>query len=260
MYKVVFYNINEVMTVKKIKFDLTSRALHILAMTFMLLDHMWATVCSDYSWMTQVGRIAFPIFAFMTVEGFVHTSSLKKYMGRMFLFAVITEIPFNLMLSGSIIYPYHQNVLWTFLIGLSVIYLNDRARKKGKWWLSLITAAGTALLGYVIGMITFVDYNGAGVLTVLVFYFLRERKWWCYILQLAALYYINVEMLQGLTFGVELFGHSFEIVQQGLALFALPFIWLYRGRRGKKTKAFQYFCYAFYPAHMIVLWLIMTYM
>ncbi len=245
---------------EKRKFDLTSRSLHIIAMALMLLDHMWATVCTNQQWMTQVGRIAFPIFAFMTVEGFVHTSNFKKYMGRMLVFAVITEIPFNLMISGRLYNPYHQNVLWTFIIGLSLMYLNELARKKGKWWLTLITAAGTSLLGYMVGLITFVDYNGAGVLMVLVFYFFRERKWWNYLLQFAALYYINVEMLKGLFFNIELFGHSFEVVQQGLALFALPIIWLYKGRRGKKTKAFQYFCYAFYPAHMIVLWLIMTYM
>ena len=244
---------------EKRRIDISSIWLHIFAMIFMLLDHMWATVLSDYQWMTCVGRIAFPIFAFMTVEGYVHTSNFKKYMTRLLISAVISEIPFNLMLSGSVIYPYHQNVLWTFLIGLSLVHLNELAKKKEKLWLTLITAIGTAAVGFVIGMITFVDYNGAGILTVLAFYFFRGRKWWNYIIQLAALYYINVEMLQGLTFNIEIFGHSVEIVQQGLALFSLPFIWLYRGRQGKKSKAFQYFCYAFYPAHMLVLWLIMTY-
>lgn len=244
---------------EKRRFDISSVWLHIFAMTFMLLDHMWATVLSDYQWLTCVGRIAFPIFAFMTVEGYVHTSNFKKYMTRLFISAVISEIPFNLMLSGSVLYPYHQNVLWTFLIGLSLVHLNELAKKKEKMWLTLLAAIGTTALGFVIGMVTFVDYNGAGILTVLVFYFFRERKWWNYIIQLAALYYINVELLQGLTFNVELFGHTVEVVQQGLALFALPFIWLYNGRQGKKSKAFQYFCYAFYPAHMLVLWLIMTY-
>ena len=244
---------------KERKFDLTSRWLHIFAMSFMLLDHMWATVLSDYGWMTQVGRIAFPIFAFMTVEGYVHTSNFKKYMTRLLVSAVISEIPFNLMLSGSVFYPYHQNVIWTFLIALSLVHLNELAKKKEKWWLTLLTAVGTTLLGYVIGLITFVDYNAGGILMVLVFYFFRGRNWWNYIIQFAALYYINVEILQGLYFEVEIFGRTVEVVQQGLALFALPFIWLYKGRPGKKSKAFQYFCYAFYPAHMLVLWLIMTY-
>ena len=242
---------------EKRKLDLTSRALHILAMTFMLMDHMWATVFSDYQWLTQVGRIAYPIFAFMLVEGFVHTSNFKKYMGRMLIFAVITEIPFNLMVADTVFYPYHQNVLWTFVIALLLMYINELAKKKDKWWLTLITAAATCLIGYILGIVTFSDYNGPGVLMVLIFYFFRGRNWWNYVLQLVAMYYINFELLRGLTINVELFGHSFELVQQGLALLALPFIWLYQGRRGKKTKAFQYFCYAFYPMHMLVLWFVM---
>lgn len=242
---------------EKRKFDLSSRSLHILAMAFMLLDHAYATVFNDQQWMTRVGRIAFPIFAFLIVEGFVHTSNIKKYMGRLLIFALISEIPFNLMLSDGLFYPYHQNVLFTFLIALCLLQLNELARKKGKWWLNILTAVGTTILGYIVGLVSFVDYNGSGILMVLVFYFLRGDNWWNYLLQFAALYYINVEQLMGMCFDVTLFGHTFTVVQQGLALLALPFIWLYKGRQGKKTKAFQYFCYAFYPVHMLVLWLIM---
>ena len=239
---------------EKRKFDISSVGLHILAMIFMLMDHMWATVLSDYIWLTRVGRLAFPIFAFMIVEGYTHTKNLKKYVLRLLIFAVITEIPFNLMTGGRVFYYPHQNVLWTFLIGIGLMHLNELARKKEKLWLSLVTMASTCLLAYVLGYVTFVDYNAAGILTVLLFYFCRGRKWWCYLGQLAGLYYINVELLQGLYFEVELFGHSLEIVQQGFAVLSLAFIWLYRGRQGKKSKAFQYFCYAFYPAHMLILW------
>ena len=241
---------------EKRKFDISSVGLHIIAMAFMLMDHMWATVFTNAQWLTQVGRLAYPIFAFMIVEGYTHTKNLKKYVLRLLCFAVITEIPFNLMVGNRLMYYVHQNVLWTFLIGIGLIHLNELARKKGKWWLSLITMAGTVALGYVLGYITFVDYNAAGILTVLVFYFFRGRKWWCYLGQLAGLYYINVELLQGLFFEVEFFGHKMEIVQQGIAVLSLVFIWLYKGRQGKKSKAFQYFCYAFYPVHMLILWLV----
>lgn len=241
---------------EKRKLDISSVWLHIFAMVFMLMDHMWATVFTNEQWMTQVGRLAYPIFAFMIVEGYSHTKSLKKYVLRLLCFAVITEIPFNLMVGNRVMYYVHQNVLWTFLISIGLMYLNDLARKKDKWWLSLITMAGTVALGYILGYITFVDYNAAGILTVLLFYFFRGRKWWCYLGQLAGLYYINVELLQGLFFEVEIFGHKMEIVQQGLAMLSLAFIWLYKGRQGKKSKVFQYFCYAFYPAHMLILWLI----
>lgn len=243
---------------KKVKFEINSVWLHIFAMSFMLLDHMWATLFLDYDWMTCVGRIAFPIFAFMTVEGYMHTSNLKKYITRLLITAVISEIPFNLMVAGTWIYPYHQNVIWTFLIGLMLIHFNELARKKEKPWLNILVAVATTLLGVVLGILSFSDYNAAGVLTVLVFYFLREKKWWNLLIQLALLYYINVEYLKGYCFDVTVFGKTFTIVQQGFALLSLAFIWLYKGKQGKKNKAFQYFCYAFYPLHMVILWLLMT--
>ena len=89
---------------------MSSFALHIIAMIFMLCDHMWATIL-DYEWLTCIGRIAFPIFAFLITEGYIHTSNINKYIKRMVIFAIITEIPFNLMVSASPIYPFHQNVL-----------------------------------------------------------------------------------------------------------------------------------------------------
>ena len=98
-----------------------------------------------------------------------------------------------------------------------------------------------------------IPYAVTGVLTVLVFYFFRGRVWWCLAGQLLALYWLNVEMLGGLMYPVQLFGVSFEICQQGFALLALVPIWLYRGRQGYHSRWFQYFCYAFYPVHMLVL-------
>lgn len=104
-------------------FDLSSATLHIMAMIFMLMDHLWATIFPAQEWLTCVGRVAFPIFAFMTVEGYFYTHNFKKYLTRMFIFALLSEIPFDLMYGGTIFYPYHQNVIWTFIVGLIGIYL-----------------------------------------------------------------------------------------------------------------------------------------
>ena len=78
-------------------------------------------------------------------------------------------------------------------------------------------------------------------------------------LQLAALYWVNVELLGGLMYPIQLFGMDFELCQQGLALLALVPIWLYRGRQGYHSKPFQYACYAFYPVHMLLLVLVLNF-
>lgn len=240
------------------QFDISAAALHIIAMLFMLMDHLWATLLPAQEWLTCVGRLAFPIFAFMTVEGYFHTHSFKRYALRMLAFAAISELPFDLMYGGTWFYPVHQNVIWTLLIGLIGIRTMEVVHKKGNSRLYVLTCIGVTVLGMVIGTLCMVDYYGMGVLTIFVFYFFRERKWWCLLGQVVALYWINVEMLGGQMYPINLFGMKFELCQQGLALFALIPIWLYNGRQGHHSKAFQYACYAFYPLHLLVLGLIIA--
>lgn len=241
---------------EKKSFDLSSLTLHILAMLFMLLDHMWATGIVSYDWCTCIGRLAFPIFSFMIVEGYYHTSNFKRYLLRLLVLAVISELPFNLMVSGELIFPFHQNVIWTFLLGLLTIRLIDRIFELESLPLRLLASTAAVLLSFLIGMVSMADFYGFGVLTVLLFYLFRGDKWWCRLGQLAGLSWINLELLGGLVYPFTLFGHSFEFAQQGFAVFALIFIWLYKGRQGAHNKAIQYAFYLFYPVHMLILSLI----
>lgn len=241
------------------KMDLSAAALHILAMAFMLMDHLWATLLPAQEWLTCVGRIAFPIFAFMAVEGYFHTHNLKKYLLRMLIFAVISEVPFDLMYGGTWFYPVHQNVIWTLMMGLAGIHLMETVRKNKSTFVYILVSAIVVILGGLLGTLSMVDYYGMGVLTVFIFYFFRGRKWWCLLGQMLALYWVNVELLGGLMYPIRLFGMEFELCQQGLALLALLPIWLYRGRQGYHSKPFQYFCYAFYPIHMLVIVLVLNF-
>ena len=220
------------------KMDLSAAALHILAMAFMLMDHLWATLLPAQEWLTCVGRIAFPIFAFMAVEGYFHTHNLKKYLLRMLIFAVISEVPFDLMYGGTWFYPVHQNVIWTLMMGLAGIHLMETVRKKKSTFVYILVSAIVVILGGLLGTLSMVDYYGIGVLTVFIFYFFRGRKWWCLLGQMLALYWVNVELLGGLMYPIRLFGMEFELCQQGLALLALLPIWLYRGRQGYHSKPF----------------------
>lgn len=233
--------------------DISSFSLHLLAMGLMLCDHLWATVLSRYDVLTWLGRIAFPIFAFLLVEGYFFTGNLRKYMGRLLFWAVLSELPFNLMYSGSWIYPFHQNVLWTFLMGLCCVHLIHQQAKKGKPLLTCLAVLFWGGLFYGLAFLTMVDYFGYGIATILVFYLFRGRKWWCALGQLLGLFWIHGVAMGGLSVPIDLLGHTFLFPQQSLACLALIPIWLYRGRQGHHSKGLQIGFYAFYPLHMLIL-------
>ena len=237
---------------KKFTLETTSFLLHIIAMIFMFCDHIWGTIVSGNDWLTCIGRLAFPIFAFLTVEGYFHTKNFKKYMKRLLIFALITEIPFNLAIGGNFLYPFHQNVLWTFLIALTAIYFLEKIKNK-KIWLKILLGILIVIFSSVLGLLTMVDYYHYGILTVLIFYFFRGKKWWNYLSQLICLWYINVKMMGGMYYEINLLDKIIEISQQGLALFALIPIWLYKGKQGPYNKTIKYIYYAFYPVHLLIL-------
>ena len=238
---------------EKRRIETTSMSLHIMAMAFMLCDHLWGTIVPGNDWLTCIGRISFPIFAFLIVEGYFHTGNLKKYVCRILLFAILSEIPFNLAMGSRWFYPIHQNVLWSFLIALGLIHWNEKTRAAGKIWMRILIGCVTVLLGYIVGLVTMVDFYHAGIMTVLVFYFFRQRKWWSYAGQAICLWYINTEMLGGFSYELQLFGQTYFLVRQSFALLALIPIWLYRGNQGYHSKMLQMVYYMFYPLHLLIL-------
>lgn len=226
-------------------------ALKLLAMALMLLDHAWAALPGTAGWMTAAGRIAFPVFAFQLAEGFFYTHDRRRYLKRLFVFALLSELPFDRVVEGGWFYPFHQNVLFTFCLAFVCMLALEKARTKRPlvFWLS---AAGAALLGYLAGFVTFVDYYGYGVVTVLLFYLFRDKPWgWA--VQLAGLVYLNWVLMGGLVWPVTLFGRVFEVPEQGLAVLALAPIWLYNGKQGPHSRSIQLACYAFYPLHLLAL-------
>lgn len=228
---------------------LSALGLKLLAMALMLCDHLWASVASDQAWLTHIGRIAFPIFAFQIAEGFARTHDRKRYLLRMLAFAAVSEIPFNLFYAGTAVYPFHQNVMFTFVLAILLLLGVEKFRKKGNIPY-LLAAAFAVLLGYLLGTVTMVDYYGCGVMTVLLFYFCRGWKWG-WLPELAGLLYLNGVVLGG----EELTAFGVTFPEQGLAVLALVPILCYRGRQGPHSRAIQYACYAFYPVHMLILFL-----
>ena len=223
-------------------------------MVFMLCDHLWGTIVSGNDWLTCVGRLAFPIFAFQIVEGYAHTHDVKEYRRRLLLWAVISELPFNLMSGGGLINPFHQNVMFSFFLALLILQRLDEAKQKTGIWRWVLLGAWIAI-GYGVGFLTFVDYYGYGILMVILFHLTREIPW-SKPIQLAGMVYINMVLMGGLVYPIEFLGREWLIPRQGIAVLALLLIWLYNGRQGTSNKTVRTACYALYPVHILILALI----
>ena len=246
---------------------INANTLRVIACILMLMDHAWATVIPGSDWLTYAGRMAFPIFAFQIAEGFFHTSDFKKYARRLFIFGLISEIPFNLMYASSVIYPFHQNVMFTLLLGLLAIKSLDNIRMACaghsiKDWnssvvKSLIFGLLKASLCFLAAGIGFTDYGMTGVLTIILFYLCRGFRG-ARLAQIAGMVYINCFALMGRTIPLALGSMTFDFPTQGFAVLSLIFIWLYNGKKGRSSKALQYGFYAFYPVHMLILAIIVA--
>lgn len=219
---------------------MSSFALHIWAMLLMLCDHLQLTLLPDLPILRCVGRLAFPLFAFMAVEGYLHTRSLKKYFLRLLMLAVISEVPFDLLVSGSVFDPMHQNVIWTIILGLCCIRAFENISADRKMMLSAVVIIASLAAA----IIARVDYSSAGVLTLLAFYAFRGNTLWCRLMQLLSLAFINLVLLGGI---------EFAFPYQALAVLSLPIIWLYDGSQGPHNGFIKAANYLFYPAHMLIL-------
>ena len=223
-----------------------------IAMAAMALDHIGAALLPEVRLLRCIGRPAFPVFAFFIAEGFARTRSFRNYLLRMAAFAAAAEIPFNLVTGGSLWDPAHQNVLLTFCIALLCLRWLEHLRGKHEgsalWALDILLVC---CAGFLAGNALLVDYYGFGVLTVIVFYLSRgQKRGW--LTSLLCLVYINWIALGDPVCSLGLP----EIPLQSLALLALPLLWLYNGKPGRQSKTVRYACYAFYPAHLLVLGLL----
>lgn len=234
-------------TVTEKKLGLSSASLRYLALFLMLVDHIWlALLRPEQFWMTCMGRLAFPIFAFLIAEGFYHTSSRRKYAFRLLIAGVISEIPYNVFIKARFFAPGSLNVMFTLLFGLLALWVFRWAVEKGGAKRYLLSCMGFAAL-YVAADYLHSSYGGLGVTMVVMFGLLRHVKYEVF-WQLLCLVVINY-FVPGRTLTIG--GVSFSI--QNFATLALIPIRMYNGARGKKNKFLQYGAYLFYPAHMGIL-------
>lgn len=237
----------------KKRWDISSFGLHVLAMALMLCDHLGLALAPHQLWMRCVGRLAFPIFAFLVAEGFRHTRSRAGYARRLFVFALLAEIPFDLLAAGAPFDPFGQNVLWTFLIALGCMQLLEWAKAAARPSARMALGFGALLGGWLAGTAARVDYYGAGVWMVLVCYLFRGTGWRERLAQLAGLALVNTALPAGPALLLTAGPLALTLPIQSLAVLALAPLWLYRGRQGPHGRAVRLVCYAFYPVHLLAL-------
>lgn len=182
-----------------------------------------------------IGRLGFPIFCFLLIEGFLHTRNVWKYAFRLFLFSLVSEVPFDLAFRSSVFDMGYQNVFFTLLIGLLAITFIRMAEEKlpvNKVLQYLISIPIAVVFMLAAGFFR-CDYGSMGVLTIVIMYFFHKNRIW--------------EMAGGCAV---LTCMSFSEIT---AFFALIPVYLYNGTRGLRLK---YVFYAFYPVHLLILYFI----
>lgn len=197
-----------------------------------LSHHAYGGISSVYLAGRLIGRIAFPIYCFLLVEGFEHTKNRIKYAQRLLLFAAASEIPFDLLFKGKILEFGYQNVFFTLFFGLAVMmglsWVQEHLPVKGK----AAAAAGSIAViaaGAGAAQLLSTDYGAIGVMCMTVLFLFRRKKTW--------------QVIAGCV----------VFLWELTAPLAFVPVWFYNGRRGMKLK---YFFYLFYPVHLLVLYLI----
>ena len=239
------------------KFGVSSFTLHTIAMLTMLIDHIYFTIFLNATWMNGIGRLAFPIFAFMIVEGYYHTKNIKNYILRLLIFAIISEIPFNIMVGYKLFLPQYQNVIWTFLISLCGIVAIGKVKEKFKRNQTAVFILNTiiAVCAFLVAQMLRTDYLGYGVMTVFTFYFFRGKKLWQILGKIVMMLLINGVLLRSMSSPLINIG-EITVPLQILAVLSLVIIELYNGERGYHNKFIKYLFYIFYPLHMLILGII----
>ena len=218
------------------KLGLNNNQLKIIAMVSMLIDHMGYILFPQYRWMRYVGRLAFPIFAFMIAEGCAHTRNRGKYLLRMAAFAAVVQVALYVTL-GSL----KQCCFVTFSLSILTIYAVDTYRKNKGFFSTVLAGLTLAALVYVCVLLPYrltgfkVEYGILGVLLPVVIYMVpgKEGK----VVAAAAM----LVAMSGNWGSFQWFG-----------LLALPLLALYNGNRGKARM--KYLFYIFYPAHLVILY------
>lgn len=213
-----------------------------IAIVTMFIDHIGAAVVEKTKIMhlpygngldltlRLIGRLAFPIFCFLLIEGFYHTRSRGKYLRNLLLFALISEVPFEISFLGELVWGL-RNVYFTLAIGMIVMMCLEKAKEQAFRKQNLLTLL-IVVAGAILAEWLHTDYGAIGVLLIYILYKWRDdRKGQCI--------YGAIAM-------------AFEFTAP------IAFLLMYKYNGVRKQKHWKYFFYAFYPLHLLFLYWVRT--
>ena len=225
---------------RKLKTNLDTDFIKIIAVVSMTIDHIGGAFFPQYPAFRWIGRIAFPLFCYCLTVGMMYTGDIKKYLLRLGAFAVISQ-PFWILafnsddITGNI---FNLNIFFTLIVSL----LGACGFKERKWWLFILVLI-------LLNVINF-DYAMTGLILILIFYLCRNKPWLgAAVYTLTYLPALNGNMADPLA--LKIGGHAigFEI----FALLALPFIYI---QTNSGLKIPKWFFYIYYPVHLFAIYLI----
>lgn len=224
---------------------LSGTALKLAACITMLIDHIGAS-CIEATYgvayrtppqivqldlvLRLIGRLAFPIFCFLLVEGFLHTHDVKKYIERLFLFGLLSEVPFDMAFFKT---PFHwgnQNVYWTLALGVLAMAMLQKSEDAdgNAAWMGRLAALGCAVVAQLAGT----DYGAIGVALIVALYLTRNsRQKQCILGAVLMLWEVTAPL-------------------------AFVLLWFYNGERGRCPQWAKWAFYGFYPVHLTLLALV----
>lgn len=222
-----------------------------------------------YSIGRLIGRISFILFAYLIVEGFIHTRNRLKYLLRLMLFALVSEIPFDLAFSGQVVNRNSQNIFFTLSISVFVLVVWEWAgtnvrkmrctkRQRDAIWYVCVgvfaaVQTGVVLFGCTAAFFLRTDYKYMGVLLIFTFYILRDKPLLVKIVPAACVMFLCTWSMNYLKYaGTYTPDYLFRFSTRELfGLFAFIPIALYDGTKGRQLP--KLVCYGFYPVHLLLL-------
>lgn len=223
---------------------LSGKTLKQIAVCSMLLDHIGFLLLPFgplYVCFRTVGRLAFPLFSFLLIEGFLHTGNRTRYGQNLLLFAIASEIPFNLACHRTLLFPESQNVFFTLFLGLLMLtaFQHNPCLQNPLFppyaFLSeiknILLSTGIVVFFACLAILLRCDYQAYGIILIALLYWYRT-----------GVFSIALPALFAAFLSVNFFG---------AAVFSMIFIRLYNGTRGHQHN--KYFYYLFYPLHLLLL-------